>query len=395
MSRDDVRTYSTDGEVKPPSVLVVDNDPLIVALLTGLLTSKNYSVTKSYSGQDALRIVQSQHVDLIICDVAMPSMSGYEFLTLLRKEPEGAQIPVVFMTSAGVIEDRKAKYEHGVAHCVPKPLDPQTLLSAVRDSIGRQALSEMLTKRDFDAYRKRVVHTLSHEFRTPLSAINVGIELLMEHRQSLDSDRATNVLEAVRRGGLRLERLVRDFLILQQMEAGITKEVFASHASAIPVAEIMEHYMNFKAPAHAEDGASFAVHVDVGAAHVHAVESNILDCLDRLVSNAVKFSDKLKRIEIDVTVEGREARFSVKDRGCGIDLAKVDTAFELFSQIDREVKEQQGGGMGLAIARRYASAHKGRLEFRAREGGGAIVTLVLPVIDMATVTQIDPLMREQ
>lgn len=395
MSRDEVRAYSTDAEVKAPSVLVVDDDPLIVALLTGLLTSKNYSVIKSYSGQDALKIVQTQQVDLIICDVAMRSMSGYDFLTLVRKEPDGAQIPVVFMTSAGATEDRKAKYEHGVAHCVPKPLDPQTLLSAVRESIGRQALSEMLTKRDFDAYRKRVVHTLSHEFRTPLSAINVGIELLMEHRQSLDSEKATNVLEAVRRGGLRLERLVRDFLILQQMEAGITKEVFSSHASAVPVHEIIEHYMKFKAPSHMEEGASFSVTVDAGASRVQVVESNILDCLDRLVSNGVKFSEKDKKIEIYVSIDGREARFSVQDRGCGIDLAKVDTAFELFSQIDREVKEQQGGGMGLAIARRYASAHKGRLEFRAREGGGAIVTLVLPVVDEASVPQIDPLMREQ
>lgn len=394
MSRDEVRAYSTDGEVKPPSVLVVDDDPLIVALLTGLLTSKNYSVIKSYSGQDALKIVQNQHVDLIICDVAMPSMSGYEFLTLIRNEPEGAQIPVVFMTSAGSSEDRKAKYEHGVAHCVPKPLDPQTLLAAVRESIGRQAMSEMLTKRDFDAYRKRVVHTLSHEFRTPLSAINVGIELLMEHRQSLDSEKATNVLEAVRRGGIRLERLVRDFLILQQMEAGITNQVFSSHASAVPVSEIVEHFMNFKAPAHSEEGASISASVDAGTSRVHVVESNILDCLDRLISNAVKFSDAIKQVELEVTVEGREARFSVKDRGCGIDLAKVDAAFELFSQIDRESKEQQGGGMGLAIARRYASSHKGRLEFRAREGGGSIVTLVLPLVDEASVAKIDPLMRE-
>lgn len=259
----------------------------------------------------------------------------------------------------------------------------------------RKALAEMPTKRDFDAYRKRVVHTLSHEFRTPLSAINVGIELLMEHRQSLDCASATNVLEAVRRGGLRLERLVRDFLILQQMEAGITKEVFASHASAVSVAEIVERYMNFKAPLHGEEGASFSVHVDAVAAHVHAVESNILDCLDRLVSNAVKFSEREKHVEIDVTVQEREARFAVKDRGCGIDRAKVDTVFELFSQIDRDMKEQQGGGMGLAIALRYARAHNGRLEMTTREGGGTIVTLVLPVIDVANVIKIDPLMREQ
>jgi CheY-like chemotaxis protein len=395
MSRDEVRAYSTECEAKVPSVLVVDDDPLIVALLTGVLTSKNYSVIKSYSGQDALKMIRSQQVDLIICDVVMPSMSGYEFLTLVRKEPEGAKIPVVLMTPAGSDEDRKAKCEHGVAHCVPKPLDPHVLLSAVRESIGRQALSEMLTKRDFDAYRKRVVHTLSHEFRTPLSAINVGIELLMEHRQSLDSEKATNVLEAVRRGGLRLERLVRDFLILQQMEAGITKEVFSSHASAVLVSEIVDHYMKFKAQSYIEEGALFSVIVDAGANRVQVVESNILDCLDRLVSNAVKFSENERKVEINVTIDGREARFSVKDRGCGIDIAKVDTAFELFSQIDREVKEQQGGGMGLAIARRYANAHKGRLEFRAREGGGAIVTLVLPVVDEGLVAKVDPFMWEQ
>jgi two-component system sensor histidine kinase/response regulator len=394
MSRDEVRTYSTDGEIKPPSVLVVDDDPLIVALLTGLLTSKNYTVIKSYSGQEALKVVQTQHVDLIICDVAMPSMSGYDFLTLIRKERNGAQIPVVFLTPSGAVDDRKAKHEHGVAHCIPKPLDPQMLLSAVRESIGRQVLSEMLTKRDFDAYRKRVVHTLSHEFRTPLSAINVGIELLMEHRQSLDSEKATNVLEAVRRGGIRLEKLVRDFLILQQMEAGITNQVFASHASAVTVSEIVEHYMHFKAPSHIDEGASFTVSVDTGVSRVHVVECNILDCLDRLVSNAVKFSEHSKQVEIEVSIDCREARLSVKDRGCGIDLAKVDSAFELFRQIDRESKEQQGGGMGLPIARGYASAHKGRLEFRAREGGGAIVTLVLPLVDEASVAKIDPLMRE-
>jgi signal transduction histidine kinase len=325
----------------------------------------------------------------------MPSMNGYEFVALLRKEREGARIPVVLMTSSGPSEERKAKYEQGVAHCVPKPLDPQALLSAVREELGRQALSEILTKRDFDAYRKRVMRTLSHEFRTPLSAINTGVELLMEHGESLDSKNVADVLEAVRRGGLRLEMLVKDFLLLQQMEAGIADEVFASHASVASILEVVERYMTFNAPSHREEGASFSVTVERGASCVRVVESNILDCLDRLVSNAIKFSEGTKHVEIDVTVDGREARFSVKDRGCGIDLEKVDTAFELFSQIDRDSKEQQGCGIGLAIARRYAGSHKGRLEFRAREGGGALVTLVLPLVDEATAVQTDPSIREQ
>jgi two-component system phosphate regulon response regulator PhoB len=122
-------------------VLVVDGDPRIVALLKGLLTSKNYVVIKSYSGQEALKIVRAHHVDLIVCDVAMPSMSGYEFLTFLRKQPECAQIPVVFMTSAGAMDDRKPNFEDGIARCISKPFDAQTLLTTVQELIGRQALA--------------------------------------------------------------------------------------------------------------------------------------------------------------------------------------------------------------------------------------------------------------
>jgi signal transduction histidine kinase len=257
-------------------------------------------------------------------------------------------------------------------------------LAAVRETIGRRATAETLTKEDFDAYRKRVLHTLSHEFRTPLSAINIGMELLVEHRTSLDSDKATTLLEAVRRGGLRLEKLVKDFLILQQMEAGITQEIYSSHASPVPLSEVIRHFMELKAHPYMEEGATINLRDESFGAYVRVVESNIVDCVDRLVSNAVKFSEGLKVVEILVEVEGNEARIAVQDRGCGVASSQLEAAFALFSQINREAKEQQGGGMGLSIARKYASAHRGRLEFKGREGGGSVVTLILPVIDAGT-----------
>lgn len=394
MSRDEVRTYSTITGERAPSVLVVDNDPLIVALLTGLLSSKKYSVLKAYSGKEALKIAQANHVDLIICDVAMSHMNGYEVRSRVRKEAAGAEIPFVFMKSSDGVDDPLGISERGVVDFVSKPLDPQELLAAVTKIIEPTASSHTLTRRDFDEYRQRVLRTLSHEFRTPLNAINVGMELLTEHQQSLDSERISSVLEAVRRGGQRLERLVKDFLTLQQMEAGITHEVFSSHASVLSTSEVIEHFMTHKIPAHLTKEVTFSLRDRSKGARVRVVESHILDCLDRLVSNAIKFSEALKEVEIEVDVEGREARFSVKDRGCGLPPEHIEAACELFTQIDRDAREQQGGGMGLAIARRYATAHQGRLEFGAREGGGAIVTLVLPLVDEATVTHTDPLMRE-
>ena len=393
MSRDEVPTYSTEHEARTPSVLIVDDDPLIVALLTGLLTSKDYSVIKCYNGHDALEAIKAQAVDLIICDMVMPTMSGYDFLEKVRLEV-GSHIPFVLLTPVDSGNATKAKLEKGVDHSVSKPVDPQALLTAVRDAIGKQSAADTITKRDFDAYRKRVVHTLSHEFRTPLSAINIGMELLLEHKNSLDSDKAANLFEAVRRGGLRLERLVKDFLILQQMEAGITQEIFSSHASHVVVSDLIERFMSFRASAYQEEKVEFKISDCSEGAIVKVVESNILDCVDRLVSNAVKFSDESKVVELDVVTQGREVRISIKDRGCGIDMTQVEAAFDTFGQINRECKEQQGGGMGLSIAKRYASAHRGRLELRERSGGGSIVTLVLPVVESCAKIENDPLMRE-
>jgi signal transduction histidine kinase len=153
------------------------------------------------------------------------------------------------------------------------------------------------------------------------------MELLVEHRTSLDSDKATTLLEAVRRGGLRLEKLVKDFLILQQMEAGITQEIYSSHASLVPLSEVIRHFMEFKAHPYMEEGATINLRDESFGAYVRVVESNILDCIDRLVSNAVKFSEGLKVVEILVEVEGNEARIAVQDRGCGVASSQLDAAW--------------------------------------------------------------------
>jgi len=150
-----------------------------------------------------------------------------------------------------------------------------------------------------------------------------------------------------------------------------------------------------KAQPYMEEGATINLRDESFGAYVRVVESNILDCIDRLVSNAVKFSEGLKVVEILVEVEGNEARVAVQDRGCGVAPSQFEAAFALFNQINRDAKEQQGGGMGLSIARKYASAHRGRLEFKGREGGGSVVTLILPVIDAGTDLNVDSLLREQ
>jgi len=380
MSREqELRSQTHNKDSHAPAVLVVDDDPLIVALLTGVLTSRNYSVIKSYSSAEALRILREQSVDLIICDVVMPSMSGYEFMQRVRAETPRGTVPFVFMTSNDSFEGVPPVTEtKEIEPVLPKSAEPHELLSLVRRKLGDFAAAEALTKRDFDAYRRRVVHTLSHEFRTPLTAINIGMELLMEHRGSLDSDKAWNLLEAVRRGGLRLEKLVKDFLTLQQIEAGMTEEAFATSAAEVSIAPVVENFLTSKASVYEKDGVVFKVSDRSRGARVKIVEAQILDCLDRLVSNAEKFSPKDRTVEIETSATDAEVCVTIKDRGCGIERQQLEHACDIFGQVNRERNEQQGGGLGLPIVRSYVTSNKGRLEFTERAGGGTEVSLVFP-----------------
>ena len=368
----------TVGSFKP-SVLIVDNDPLMVAMLTGVLSSRQYSVIKSYSGAEALKILKDRSVDLIICDVVMPSMTGYEFMEQVRQQPHGEKVPFVFMTSnnpAATIQQIEKHTKEEVV--ISKSVEPQELLSMVRQKLGDYARAEALTKRDFDAYRRRVVHTLSHEFRTPLTAINIGMELLMQHRDSLNSEKALGLLEAVRRGGLRLEKLVKDFLTLQQIEAGMTAEAFKTSAVTVAASGVLERFLTLKSAGYEESGISFKVIDGSRGAQVAVVEQHVVDFLDRLVSNADKFSSESREIELEVWTTETEVGFAIKDRGAGFDLEQLAHACEAFGQIDRERNEQQGSGLGLPIAFSYAKSHGGRIDFDTREGGGTVVTLVLP-----------------
>ncbi len=373
-----------DGS-RTPSVLVVDDDPLMVALLTGVLTSRNYAVIKSYSSAEALKILRERSVDLIICDVVMPSMSGYEFMRRVRSETPRQEVPFVFMTSNDSFEGLPKMAEiKDQEPIVPKSAEPHELLSLVRRKLGDFATAEALTKRDFDAYRRRVVHTLSHEFRTPLTAINIGMELLMEHRGSLDSEKALNLLEAVRRGGLRLEKLVKDFLTLQQIEAGMTEEAFATSSAEVAAVSIIENFLANKAAGYEKDGVTLKVVDAARGARVRVVEAQILDCVDRLVSNAEKFSPTVREVEIHVWASDGEVGISVKDRGCGIDRRHLEHVCDIFGQVDRDRNEQQGGGLGLPIVRSYVGSNKGRLEFKERAGGGTEVSIVFPRAGVST-----------
>ncbi len=362
------------------SVLVVDDNPLIINVLRSLLCSEGYKVFTCGNGHEALDLLGSKSVDLIICDVMMPRMDGYELHFKVRENNQLAHIPFVFLTALSDNVEVNRGLESGADDYVVKPFDPQDLVSLVKGKIRRSKHLKTYGEEKYDSYRKRVIHTLSHEFRTPLVAINTGTELLLDQVPELQSTKVHNVLEAIKRGGQRLERLVTDFMLLQQIEAGIAHRLFESRGAAQPVSDVLNAYIESRANKISEEGFQLKLSDQSDGSKVRVYEAQVLDILDRLVNNAIKFKSDRREIEIHSHVADGEVTIEVRDRGIGLDVSRVKEAIDVFGQLDRDRLEQQGGGMGLAIANRYATINSGRLEFENRRDGGSIVSLILPLV---------------
>ena len=374
-----VQEEDTPVEVTPATILVVDDNPLIVMVIQNILGGENYTVHTAKNGAEALDLLGKKTVDVIVCDVMMPQMDGYAFHEKVRGRTDLAHIPFIFLTALNDAAQIKKGKSEGVDDYLGKPFDPDELLSVVRGKVKRSNSLRRSSEERYDSYRKKVIHTLSHEFRTPLVAINTGTDLLLERKGAIEEQKVRHLLEAIQRGGRRLEQLVNDFMALQQIEAGVAKRVHDAHASYHLVSDIARGFKEHAEELVGKEGFNLTLSDKSDGAKVFVYLPQINDLLGRLVSNSIKFKLKVMTVDIVTYRQEEDACIEVRDRGLGLDPERVREAIDAFGQLDREKLEQQGGGLGLAIANKYAHLNGGRLEFDARKGGGSIVTLLLPI----------------
>lgn len=367
-----------------PSILVVDDNPLVLGVVRNLLSANGYKVFSAKNGVEALSVLQDKVVEVIVCDVMMPEMNGYELHRAVRQEAGYSHIPFVFLTALGGFEDQRTGKDLGVDDYLVKPFEPEDLLATVAGKVKRSRALRSAGEERFEKYRKKVIHTLSHEFRTPLVAINTGTELLLDKEAGFDEEKAKNLLEAIARSGKRLEQLVADFMALQQIEAGIAARVKESRTMEVRAADLLLQAAEVGRDMLAKDGYLIRVSNKCGDIKLKVYEPQIIDVMSRIFSNCQKFSKANKVIDLVGYQLDGVIHFEVRDRGIGFDEKRMRESVDVFGQLDRDKLEQQGSGLGLAIASRYARLHQGKLEFSERKGGGAIVALTLPVSESST-----------
>lgn len=363
-----------------PVILVAEDNQALLHGICELLELNGYDTIAAENGAEALKALNRTKPDLIISDVMMPELDGYGLHAEVRARSEWLDIPFIFLTALGQREDVRRGKEMGVDEYIVKPFDEADILIAVRAKLERWKEVRRHQEEESAELKKKIISSLSHEFRTPLTYVLNYAEMLQEETVDPSSEDFGLFLHGIRKGALRLNKLVMDFLLLVELETGEAEQIYLHRRREIEETSawlrVVAGHFHERAAAR---GLELVIDVPDGLPHMIADETYLSDAIGRLLDNAIKFSTKSSKV-VRYSARAIDEVFtiSIEDQGMGIRSSEIDSLFNVFHQIDRAQHEQQGTGSGLAISNGIVKLHGGTIDVQSEFGNGSVVTISIP-----------------
>jgi len=343
-------------------VLVVDDDRQARSLIRRIM-GQGCDVLEADSGQQALELLTRSRPDLILLDIRMREMDGYEVCRRIRSNPALRLTKIILVSAADSTAERLAGYEAGADDYVTKPFENEELKAKVRVFLNLKHAEEV------DALKSDLITLFGHETRTPLAGIIGLTDVLMEHPEATDEVR--RIASKVNESGRQLFEFVRKTGFICRLKRGVEPNL---HEGSL--LEALHGVLLVSRQAAQHKGIVFEVRADSDPAFAADWEM-IEEILAYLLDNAVKFS--LAEGEVTVRVASRDGHhlLSVADRGPGLDAQAIEGVFDEFAVRDTD-HHCSGQGLSLAIARHVMELHGGEIRVESVPGEGATFTLSFP-----------------
>ncbi|MDR1481563.1 MAG: response regulator, partial [Synergistaceae bacterium] len=351
-------------------ILVVDDEPVNIQVLTNLLLMRNYSVSKAYNGKEALDLIErGEEFDLVLLDVMMPKMSGYEVCRHLRERYSLFDLPIVMLTAKNRVQDIVLGFQSGANDYVQKPFDKEELFARVKTLLElKNAMTAAMAANKAKSF---FLANMSHEIRTPLNAV-IGLTSLLAHTHMDDKQR--DYTEKMHRAAVALLSIINDILDFSKIDAGGMK---LEHVS-FDIRRTLEDMSMFFKERNTDSDISLVIDLDPAIPmEIVGDPLRLQQIFINLVDNAYKFTEK-GSVTVRVAVAERVSNevilnFAVEDTGIGMSAKQIENIFSAFNQADNSYTRKYGGtGIGLAITRQMVELMGGKINVSSEVGKGTV-----------------------
>ncbi|HEY9165902.1 MAG TPA: response regulator [Candidatus Kryptonia bacterium] len=363
---------------KSALILLVDDEQANLELFCTILENEGYRTLAAKNAVEALELLESNKPDLIISDIYMPQMGGFEFYERVQAMGDLRTVPFIFLSALADRDHVRVGKELGADDYLTKPIDIDELVTTVRGKLKRAASLRSAMENEFDTLREQILSTLSHELNTPLTYIIGFSEIIGSDASQITTSELKEFANLIHHGGDRLKNLMDDFLETIQIDSGHTRMFYDSDKKTFNLRDTLVSLKNEYAPEAAAKKLGFEMELP-NELYVTASCTLVRDMIGRLLSNAVKFTQTGK-VSVRALREQDLATVEVFDTGCGIPQTELPKAFNKFYQVNKEKQQQQGAGLGLYIAKGLAEINHCELELSSSDGAGTKAVIKIPIL---------------
>ncbi|MDP1678332.1 MAG: hybrid sensor histidine kinase/response regulator [Bacteroidota bacterium] len=362
--------------VGPQKILIIDDEENYRDIITMALQFSGYEVFNAKNGLDGLAAAKMYNPDLILCDVNMPKMDGNTLLSTLKEDPEFAGIPFIFLTGNTAPGDMRKGMQLGADDYLTKPFSTEELLSAVKTRLNKKQKLQKYYSSQFEDIKTSILHSLPHEFRTPLNSILGFSQILMEEN-NLPPDEVQEAGEMIHKSGLRLHHLLENIVLFGQLQLIMNdreKIEILRHESVTMVEDIIHTVAQKQMSMHER---ADAILLSVKNVFIQMSSIYLTKIMEEIIDNALKFSEAGTTVHISSEAIGSEVHIIIRDEGRGMSEEQIHR-ISAFQQFERGYYEQQGAGLGLVIVKTLAELHGGNLSIESIDKQGTTVIVRLP-----------------
>jgi signal transduction histidine kinase len=377
--------------MEPANILIIDDDPSKTEVIQFILEELKQNLITCISGRDGLRVLLKTEIAVILLDVNMPGLDGFETAALIRNRPLTAPIPILFITAYNQSEIDVAKgYTIGAVDYIFTPIDPLILKSKVKVFVDLFNYSKQITLQG-EQLRKQIseienlnrkllevnenleafTSSVSHDLRAPLRHITDFVDLLKKAGKDRIDGKMVNYMEIISSSAIKMGKLIEELLQFSRLS-----NVEIRKTKVVPAA-LVQSILRENGTEIGKYHCSFTI---ADLPEVFADATMLKQVFENLISNAIKYSSRKEHpaIRIGSKKENGFTEFFVSDNGIGFDMQFSNRLFCIFQRLVPE-SDYEGLGIGLAIVKRIVEKHGGSVSAIGETGHGATFSFTIPL----------------